>query len=166
MSVNVYDGDDLICIAGRGSTGPKGDDGESNDNFVGTLAQWNALSLAEQIKHKTADITDDFNGAPIDSALSDTSINPVQNKVITEEFEKFVIINGTFSSDGSEKLVSFPEGFNRDNCFILSFMGYRTNNQWIMTDMIVLLASSGIAVQTTNSLLYGRPFKILLKKTN
>lgn len=51
-------------------------------NFVGTLAQWNALSLAEQTKYKTADITDDFNGSPIDSALSDTSSNPVQNRVI------------------------------------------------------------------------------------
>lgn len=124
MSVNKYNGTNLIRVAGKGKKGDKGDtpdvmigatsttDGAigsvpqpmagdedkvlkgngswasaaADDNFVGTLAEWNALTLAEQIKYKTADITDDFNGSPIDSALSDTSSNPVQNKVITEEF--------------------------------------------------------------------------------
>lgn len=71
-------GDENKFIRGDGSWASAGAD----DNFVGTLAQWNALSLAERIKYKTADIIDDFNGAPIDSALSDTSINPIQNRVV------------------------------------------------------------------------------------
>lgn len=46
MSVNIYDGENLVSIAGRGSTGP------------------------------------------IDSALSDTSINPVQNRVINDALDE------------------------------------------------------------------------------
>ena len=75
-------GDEGKVLYGNGKWG----NAAADDNFVGTLARWNALTLAEQIKYKTADITDDFNGSPIDSALSDTSTNPVQNRVITEEF--------------------------------------------------------------------------------
>lgn len=74
-------GDENKFIRGDGSWASAAAD----DNFVGTLAQWNALSAAEKVKYKTADITDDFNGSPIDSALSDTSTNPVQNRILTEK---------------------------------------------------------------------------------
>lgn len=75
-------GDENKFIRGDGSWASAAAD----DNFVGTLAQWNALSAADKTKYKTADITNDFNGSPVDSALSDTSSNPVQNRVITEAF--------------------------------------------------------------------------------
>lgn len=71
-------GDENKFIRGDGSWASAAAD----DNAVKTLEEWNALPLAEKIKFKTADITNDFNGSPIDSALSDTSTNPVQNKVV------------------------------------------------------------------------------------
>lgn len=85
-----------------------------DDNFVGTLAQWNALSVAEKKKYKTADITDDFNGAPIDSALSDTSTNPVQNKVVKAALdhigeytaESLTDVKGTIEAGGLYKIGS------------------------------------------------------------
>lgn len=51
--------------------------------FIGTKAQWEALSAAEQAQYNVKYITDDFNGIPVDSELSNTSTNPVQNKVVT-----------------------------------------------------------------------------------
>lgn len=51
-------------------------------NFLGTLAEWNALTDAEKAEYDTYDIIDEFNTIPIDDALSSVSTNPVQNKVI------------------------------------------------------------------------------------
>lgn len=65
-----------------GELTPLDSGGTADDNFVGTLEEWNALTPAEQAKYRTRDITDDFNGLPIDSELSLVSENPVQNKVI------------------------------------------------------------------------------------
>ena len=53
--------------------------GETDSNFMGTLAQWNALSASEKVRYKTIDITDDFNGMAIDSTPTDNSVNPVQS---------------------------------------------------------------------------------------
>lgn len=48
-------------------------------NFVGTLAQWNALTLAQKAKYKTVDLTDDFNGDPIDATPTANSQHAVQS---------------------------------------------------------------------------------------
>lgn len=56
--------------------------------FIGTLEQWNALSPEEQSQYTVKYITNDFNGVPIDSELSSTSTNPVQNKKLTAELNK------------------------------------------------------------------------------
>lgn len=48
-------------------------------NFVGTLAQWNALTLAQKAKYKTVDLTDDFNGDPIDATPTANSLHAVQS---------------------------------------------------------------------------------------
>lgn len=48
-------------------------------NFVGTLAEWNTLTPAEQAEYKTKDITDDYNGLPIDATPTQSSVNPVSS---------------------------------------------------------------------------------------
>lgn len=129
-------------------------------NFVGTLAQWNALSLAEQIKYKTADITDDFNGAPIDSALSDTSSNPVQNRVITEKINilirmgnwrtglRFKNLGTSFTAEQQAALVAgdFSEYWNGDYWNI-------NNVNWRIVDNTNFQKGRGDTKFTKNSLL-------------
>jgi hypothetical protein len=62
--------------------------GGAIDNFTGTLAEWEALSPIQQAQYNSLDILDDYNGMPIDDELSDTSIHPVQNKVVTASIEE------------------------------------------------------------------------------
>ena len=50
-----------------------------SSNFVGTSAQWNALSASEQEKYTSRDIIDDFNGTPIDSTPTQGSTNAVSS---------------------------------------------------------------------------------------
>jgi hypothetical protein len=91
-------GDENKFIRGDGSWASAAAD----DNFVGTLAQWNALSAADKVKYKTADITDGFNGSPVDSALSDTSTNPVQNRVVKAAIDAAIDVQtGTLIFDTS-----------------------------------------------------------------
>lgn len=55
---------------------------EVSKNFVGTLAEWDALTDAEKAEYDTYDMIDEYDVLPIDDALSSVSTNPVQNKVI------------------------------------------------------------------------------------
>jgi len=65
----------------------------SNAHFGGasvptfTMAEWEAMTDAQKAEYdgKLFVISDDFNGMSVDDELSDTSVRPVQNKVITEE---------------------------------------------------------------------------------
>jgi len=70
-----------------------------DDNFIGTVAEWNALTDTEKAQYRTYDLTDDFNGVEVDDALSLTSTNPVQNRIITAK------INSLLS--GSEILIDY-----------------------------------------------------------
>ena len=47
----------------------------SDDNFVGTLAEWNALTASEKAAYKTADITNDYSGFGIDNVPTSGSTN-------------------------------------------------------------------------------------------
>lgn len=51
-------------------------------NFIGTLAEWEALTDEEKAKYDTYDIIDEYNTTPIDDSFSDSSSNPVQNRII------------------------------------------------------------------------------------
>ena len=79
MSRAKYDKDNdrLILIAGKEDT--------SVPTF--TMAEWEAMTDAQKAEYdgKLFVISDDFNGMSVDDELSDTSVHPVQNKVITEE---------------------------------------------------------------------------------
>jgi len=48
-------------------------------NFVGTWAQWQALTLAEKAQYKTVDLIDDFNGDPIDAVPTENSPHAVSS---------------------------------------------------------------------------------------
>jgi len=48
-------------------------------NFVGTSYEWSLLTPAEQAEYKTKDITDDYNGLPIDATPTQSSVNPVSS---------------------------------------------------------------------------------------
>lgn len=68
-------------------------------NFVGTLAEWNTLTPAEQAEYKTKDITDDYNGLPIDAIPTQNSANPVSSGgVYTSLAEK----QPTYTSDSTQ----------------------------------------------------------------
>lgn len=58
----------------------------SDDNFLGTTQEWDSLTTAEKKEYKTADITNDFNGVPVDSVLDTTSTNPIQNQAVANAF--------------------------------------------------------------------------------
>lgn len=69
-----------------------------SSNFVGTSAQWNALSASEQAKYNTKDITDDFNGVLIDSTPTQGSNNAVSSGGV------YAYINSAISSSIDEAL--------------------------------------------------------------
>ena len=48
-------------------------------NFIGTTEEWNDLSAAEKAEYDAKDITDDYDGVPIDSVPTQGSTNPVQS---------------------------------------------------------------------------------------
>lgn len=72
MSQHIYTYDpatgELDEIAGGGNT-----------NFVGTTAEWEALSSAEKAQYVTVDLTDDFDGASIDPVPTEDSANAVSS---------------------------------------------------------------------------------------
>lgn len=53
--------------------------GGSDDNFVGTTTQWNALSIQERAAYKTTDFLDDFDGYPIDNVPTANSDHLVKS---------------------------------------------------------------------------------------
>lgn len=125
-------------------------------NFVGTLAQWNALTLAEQIKYKTADITDDFNGSPIDSALSSTSTNPVQNRVITEALEKREVCVLTLNSVSSLPQTITNAGIENDMVVVNAVLSSPSSqlSDWNVAAGSGTLTISGTISGTTDVTLY------------
>jgi len=71
--------------------------GRSSSQFTGTLEEWNALTDQQKALYDGGDWTNDFNGSPVDSAMSASSERPLQNKVITQEFNK--VYKSTDSAD-------------------------------------------------------------------
>lgn len=51
----------------------------ANDNFLGTIAEWEALTDSEKEQYKTVDLTDDFNGIAIDAVPTQNSSNVVSS---------------------------------------------------------------------------------------
>ena len=50
---------------------------DNNFNFVGTTAEWENLPSTDKAKYTSRDITDDYNGLPIDATPTQNSGNPV-----------------------------------------------------------------------------------------
>lgn len=71
--------------------------GRSSSQFTGTLEEWNALTDQEKAMYDGGDWTNDFNGSPVDATMSSSSERPLQNKVITQEFNK--VYKSTDSAD-------------------------------------------------------------------
>lgn len=90
-----------------------GGGGGSDTNFVGTTAEWNALSLSQKAKYKTVDLTDDFMGVVIDLEPTPNSNNIAQsggivnyiNRALTDVVPVSVSYKGTASSTGTRKQV-------------------------------------------------------------
>lgn len=57
-------------------------------NFVGTITEWNMLSLSEKAQYRTVDLTDDFGGSPIDSTPTQNSSNAVSSGGVYTELGK------------------------------------------------------------------------------
>lgn len=57
-------------------------------NFVGTVAEWNALSLSEKAKYKTVDFIDDYTPSPIDDFPTEGSGNAVSSGGVYTELGK------------------------------------------------------------------------------
>ena len=84
MSRNQVINGSLVPIAGYMPPDAGGGGGTTNDNFIGTRVEWDALSASQKQQYRTVDITDDVSFTfPIDDALSTTSERAVQNKVVT-----------------------------------------------------------------------------------
>lgn len=79
--------------------------------FVGTQAQWDALSTADKVKYNEAHITDDVIGGEVASSVSDGDERPVSSDAVYDYVSpiKTVMPSGTSSSN---KLVS------QNTCFI------------------------------------------------
>lgn len=90
----------------HGETGIR--EGESEDNSK----YWSEQSKSEADRAKEeADRASSIAGYDIDSELNETSTNPVQNKVITKEFNKKLNTDG----DASNVLVNFKQSEDRIN---------------------------------------------------
>ena len=78
------------------------EDAARSDNFVGTFEQWSLLTPEQQANYLTLDITDDYNGMPVDSELDVESSNPIQNQAVANPIEAIVNVYG------SKNLCKYP----------------------------------------------------------
>ncbi len=90
----------------HGDTGVREEESSDNSKY------WSQQSKEEADRAKEeADRAASIVGLNIDSALSETSTNPVQNKVVTEELNKKLNKDGS----ASNVTVAFSEALNRSN---------------------------------------------------
>lgn len=54
--------------------------------FVGTTAQWEALSAADKAKYSLVSLTDDSNGTDVTDAVTDGDMRPVTSNAVFDEF--------------------------------------------------------------------------------
>lgn len=59
----------------------------ANDNFIGTITEWEALTDSEKEQYRTVDLTDDFNGATIDAVPTENSANAVSSGGVYTEMQ-------------------------------------------------------------------------------
>ena len=59
----------------------------ANDNFIGTVAEWEALTDTQKEQYKTIDFTNDFNGATIDAVPTQNSANAVSSGGVYTEMQ-------------------------------------------------------------------------------
>jgi hypothetical protein len=124
--------------------------------FVGTQAQWNALTTAQKKAYKYASFTDDYTDNPVGNlnALTTTdksscvgAINELKSGLINLIGE----IDFTFPSDSTSTTVSYPTGHGRDNTAIIAIYFYRNNARYFNQHCfsIALTASEiSISLQT------------------
>lgn len=102
----------------------------ANDNFIGTVAEWEALTDTQKAQYKTVDFTDDFNGATIDAVPTQNSTNAVSSGGMYDVVDPMLNVLGaknilpnhaipqqviqgitfTVNSDGSVTLNGTPSG--------------------------------------------------------
>lgn len=106
----------------------------------------------------------------VDTSLSSTSSNPVQNKVVTEALNElkndFYLVTTTVpSSATSVDMLTLPEGFS-DACVISKEVsqgsGWQSTNDFIY----VVNGRQFKGGWSGNSYWYGKPIRILFKKNN
>ena len=75
-------------------------------------------------------------------------------------------VTGTSGPAGGLVTIDYPNGFNRDNCVIISVSLYRTNLQWITEKIYGNLASDKIIVvtPTDDSTTFSRAIQVTLLK--
>lgn len=109
----------------------------------------------------------------IDNALSLTSVNPVQNKVVTEAInainDSFAVVTGTMASAvNTEVTKTFPTGFDGTSTIVVGNTVKNANSAlWYSNHAAISVFSdqnSGIRIKTTDSGFCNQPFKILIKK--
>ena len=91
---------------------------------------------------------------------------------VLETNSRTAVVTGTLSSDSAFASVSFPSGFNKDNCMVTSWMIEATSEGWRTGQGIIsdssyrtfVMISSSVQIYNNNPSLYSKPFKIMLKK--
>lgn len=155
---------------------------KSEINNVFTKAEWDALSYESRAMYDGKEVI--LRDVPpieltVDAALSDTSENPVQNKVITSEIEKInfnLVYNGNMDGLGYKinkysniTMVTFHTGFTN------TFKQYNGKNEWVAigsipteyapkTNVFALLYSPNIPDDNPN-LGAGSPIWLLIRET-
>jgi hypothetical protein len=77
----------------------------ANDNFIGTLAEWEALTDTEKEQYKTVDLTDDFNGIGIDNVPTQNSDNVVRSggvyDALQDKEDAAVVLTATLAASAT-----------------------------------------------------------------
>lgn len=92
----------------------------ANDNFLGTIAEWEALTDSEKEQYKTVDLTDDFNGIGIDTTPTQNSNNVVTSGGIYDALQNaggagHEIADASGTTFPQEDVLQFENGWVEDD---------------------------------------------------
>ena len=136
---------------------------KQDKEFIGTTAQWEALSSTDKAKYTVVNLTDDvdYAGAVTDSVALNNSKAVSSNGVALKFADKFKSITHDIETGTTAQSLSYPTGFNGSNCVLIAAKIWTRYDSWvdITYNMDTAGTSSywGSVLYQSNSFTY-RPF--------
>ena len=119
-------------------------------NFVGTTAQWNALTREQKAQYKTADFTDDSTPSPIDANPTQGSGNAVSSGGVYSGLAKlknYTLLGTAKTPTTANTAVTVSLSESMDN-YVLIYISYSYGWGWLH-DLVVLPSLFGVPCIST-----------------